>query len=316
LTVTARTCLTIGNFDGVHVGHAALVRRCRDLASTSGASVVVMSFDPHPASVLRPELSPARLTTFEQRERSLRRLGADRVVRLDPDSGILEMSPEQFVDRVVMPHRPIAAVEGRDFCFGRGRAGTTDTLSSLGASRGFTCDVVPPVVIDLDDQLLAPASSSLVRWLLSNGRVRDAARVLGRPYELEGVVARGDQRGRTIGYPTINLRVASMLPADGVYAGCAILADGTRHLAAINVGRRPTFAGIERRLEAHLVRADGTPVDSLPEYDWPVRVELHSWIRDDLKFESVPSLVAQLGRDVRSCLAAMRLSPHRPPENS
>ncbi len=287
------TAVSIGNFDGVHLGHAALIQRCRELVGPGGR-VHVLAFDPHPMTRLKPEAAPARLSTFERRAALLRGLGADEVVKLVPDETLLSKPPREFVGWLVERHGPAWVVEGDDFHFGKGRAGNNRVLRELGSEFGFGVDVVPPVEVALGDDLVVRASSSIVRWLVAHGRVSDAARVLGRPYEVEGVVVRGDQRGRTIGFPTANLRTEQLLPEDGVYAGTATLPDGSVVAAAVNVGHRPTFRGTERRLESHFL--DVAPA-GIAGYDWPVRIALHAWLRDDLRYDGVPALVEQIRRD-------------------
>lgn len=300
------TAITIGNFDGVHVGHAALVRRARACVGDSGR-VVALAFDPSPMTLLRPEATPGRLSNFAQRERWLKEAGADEVERLTPTRELLDLSAEAFVRAKVDRYEPAFIVEGPDFHFGKGRAGNVRTLAALGAGLGFRCEVVEPIEVSLDDHLITRASSTILRWLVSHGRVRDAARVLGRPYEIEGTVRQGDRRGRTIGVPTANIESDHLLPADGVYAAIATLADGREFGAAANVGSRPTFAGTSRRLEAHLLipHADSTgawsTISGLPEYGWPIRLELISWVREDLRFEGVGPLVEQMARDIGVC---------------
>lgn len=308
------TALTIGNFDGVHIGHVALVRRARELVGASGR-VVALAFDPHPASRLKPGSEPERLSSFEQREVWLRAAGADSVERLEPTPALLGLSPEAFVRAKVEKYAPSWFVEGADFHFGKGRAGNVRTLAELGPHFGFACEVVAPVEAALTDCLLIRASSTLVRWLLSQGRVRDAAIVLGRPYELAGTVVQGDRRGREIGVPTANLATDQMLPADGVYAGVGVLPDGREVPAAVNVGSRPTFNGHSRRLEAYLLIEGGwrgacgggpwAPIPGLPEYGWPLRVRMQSWIREDLRFEGVKPLCDQMARDIERCRQAV-----------
>jgi riboflavin kinase/FMN adenylyltransferase len=296
--------VTIGNFDGVHAGHAALLARARQ-AAPPGTPVVVLAFDPHPATVLRPEAAPPRLTTFAQRTELLRRAGADAVIRLEPTPSLLSTEPDEFVRRLVAEHAPAAIVEGPDFRFGRGRRGGLDLLRSMGAAMGFAVEVVEPVVAVLSDHTEVVASSSIVRWLVANGRVTDAARVLGRPYSIVGRVVRGDRAGRTLGYPTANVRTECLPPADGVYAGRARLADGREFTAAISVGVKPQFDGRARLIEAHLLlpgrpgtnRADWAPLPGLPEYGWPVEVEFTTWLRDQARFATIDELVAQIGRD-------------------
>ncbi|MBT8484052.1 MAG: bifunctional riboflavin kinase/FMN adenylyltransferase [Phycisphaerales bacterium] len=293
-----QTALTIGNFDGVHRGHAALLSAARDAVGDEGR-VVVLCFDPHPLTVLRPEAVPPRLTHFADRVRLLGEAGADTVVRVPPTPERLRQTPEAFVDEIVVEHRPVAIVEGRDFRFGRDRAGSIETLESLGGRHGFETIALDAVEVALDDQHVVPASSTITRWLLARGRVRDAANVLGRDYELTGTVVSGDRRGRTIGFPTANLEVGEqLLPGDGIYAGFATRGDRTWP-AAVSVGTKPTYGTHPRVCEAHLVGYDG-PVD---DYGWTIRVRLSVWLRGQIRYDDTDTLVAQLHRDVAATTA-------------
>ncbi|MBL8963961.1 MAG: bifunctional riboflavin kinase/FMN adenylyltransferase [Phycisphaeraceae bacterium] len=294
------TAVTIGNFDGVHLGHASLVRACREHAGSSGR-VVALAFDPHPFSTLAPGKCPPRLTSFDERADRLRSLGVDQVIQLHPTPELLGLNPQEFIDRVVMPLRPTALVEGDDFHFGRARSGNTRVLAELGLSRGFGVMVCPAVEVGLDGQWLVRASSTVARWLISHGRVADAARVLGRPFSVRGQVTRGDQRGRSIGYRTANISTDQVLPADGVYAG-RLDHDGRSYPAAISVGTRPTFNGATSRVEAHAMNPDGTPATLPDAYDWLAVVTFDRWVRDDLRFDGVESLRGQIDRDARRCL--------------
>jgi riboflavin kinase/FMN adenylyltransferase len=293
---TTPTAITIGNFDGVHRGHVALVQRCRARAAALGPAVrtLALCFDPHPATILAPAAAPSRLTSFEERSRLLLAAGADEVVRLTPARELLALSPQDFVAWLIKTHSPVVVVEGEDFHFGKGRAGTIDTLRDLGCAHGFEVDVVGPVEVVLTDHLIARASSTLARWLLTNGRVRDAGIVLGRPFALEGTVTKGDQRGRTIGFPTANLATDCLPPADGVYACLATLPNGSTCPAAVNIGERPTFAGTERRIEVHLLAPTPPALDS---YGWTLRIEFIAWLRDQIRFASIDDLKGQLARD-------------------
>lgn len=300
------TAVTIGNFDGVHLGHAALVRRARkwvDHAVTKAggnatARVVVLCFDPHPLATLRPGNEPARLTSFAQRQEWLREIGADEVERLEPSREFLSQSPEQFIDWLVTCYRPAVIVEGPDFRFGKGRAGSVDILREFGDTRGFETVVVTSADAVLSDQSVVRASSSIVRWLLRRGRVRDAALVLGRPFELRGRVHQGDQRGRSIGVPTANLDHGELLlPADGIYSGKGTAPDGNWYAAAISVGTKPTFGEHPTLCEAHLIGYDG----SFDQYGWTMRLEFHDWLRDQLTFRNENELISQLHRDIRNC---------------
>lgn len=304
--------LTIGNFDGVHRGHAALIRRALALCADPSARVIALTFDPHPFTRIRPEAAPPRLTTFQTRARLLKRLGATDVVRLAPTDELINLSPAEFIDRLVREYSPVAFVEGPDFHFGKGRAGNNSVLADLGRSRGFTVDVVPAVEVTLDDHTIVTSSSTMTRWLISRGRVRDASLLLDRPYELEGTVNQGDRRGRTIGFPTANIATDLLLPADGVYSAHAVLPDARQFPAAINIGTRPTFSGVERRVEAHLLNAprEGDSIAGLPEYGWPITLRFNAYLRDQVRFDSIDRLRAQLARD---CRRAAETPPHQAP---
>ncbi|MBK7405936.1 MAG: bifunctional riboflavin kinase/FMN adenylyltransferase [Phycisphaerales bacterium] len=295
------TVVTVGNFDGVHAGHAAIVRRARALAAPNGGSVVVLAFDPHPLSRLAPERAPQPLTTFPERAELLRQAGADIVERLEPTEALLRLSPEAFVEWVVERHNPGVWIEGQDFRFGHGRAGSVETLQQLGGPLGFTVELAPTVSVALSDHTVVPASSSLTRWMLSHGRARDAWSMLGRPYRLGGQVVRGDRRGRTLGFPTANFESPTILPADGVYAAVATLPGGARHPAALSVGSKPQFGGLTRTAEAFILDAPTDPgtahLPGLTEYGWQLALDVVGWIRDQMRFDSIERLVAQMERD-------------------
>ncbi len=307
-----RVALTIGNFDAVHVGHQTILARAREIVGRSGRVVAVV-FSPHPMVHLDPQRAPIEIEPIAVRTRRLKDAGADEVVVLDPTPELLSMSPSAFVDMMIDQHRPTVMVEGADFCFGARRAGDVVVLRELCAIQGVDVEVIEPVVTSLVDQSEVVASSTMVRWLLGHGRVRDAAFVLGRMHELAGTVVRGDQLGRTIGFPTANLETDSMLPGDGVYAGVAVLPDGQEYIAAVNVGSRPTVQGLGRRAEAYVLNVDGsvwTPRAGFAEYGWECRVRLVAWIRDEMKFGSIEMLREQLGRDVqRICPIVQRILP-------
>jgi len=295
----AATVLSIGTFDGVHRGHRALVQRARDRAGSAGR-VVVLSFDPHPLVALRPEHAPARLTTFQQRSEYLRHAGADDVACLEPTHDLLGRQPRQFIEDLVAQYQPTALVEGPDFRFGKARAGDVQTLGQLGTELGFETEVVPPVTCVLSDQTVTRASSSMMRWLLRHGRVRDVAAVCDRPFELFATVVKGDQRGRELNMPTANLKPDAdvLLPADGIYAGVAARPDGLEYPAAISIGTKPTVC------EAHLIGYDG-PLD---DYGWAIRLRFTDWLRDQVRYDTVDQLVDQLQRDCAATVSIAQTS--------
>lgn len=295
-----QTAITVGSFDGVHLGHAALLEAARSAVGSraDGGRVTALAFFPHPMTTLRPEHAPPRLTNWEQRRELLLGAGADDAQRLAPTPEVLSLEPREFVERVVAEHSPTVWVEGPDFRFGKARRGDVDTLQKLGREFGFQGIVVPEREVILNDLTMAPASSSFVRWLLSRGRLADARCVLGRPYEVRGVVEQGDQRGREIGFATANIAVESMPPADGVYAGLATLPDGAVWPAAISVGSKPTFGDRPRAVEAHLIGWDGALGGAAAGYGWRIALTFISWLREQVRYDDLPSLIAQIERDV------------------
>ncbi len=308
------TCaVTIGAFDGVHLGHAALVARARSLAGDAGR-VVALPFEPHPRAVLPGATAPEPLTDLRTRIELLRAAGADVVEPLAPTPALLALPPAEFVAWLAERHAPGVNVEGSDFRFGRRRAGDVDALAQHAAALGIGVEIVDDVEVPLSDQSLVRVSSSMVRWLLARGRVDDAHRLLGRPYTIHGTVVRGDRRGREIGVPTANVDATTMLPADGVYAGRAHLPDGRRLPAAVHVGPRATFDAIERTLEVHVVDWAGPLAEGGAEYGWPIAVEMHDWLRGQARFASVAALCEQMARDIaraRACTEEIEDTPDR-----
>ncbi|VAX42683.1 FMN adenylyltransferase / Riboflavin kinase, partial [hydrothermal vent metagenome] len=272
--------ITVGNFDGVHIGHAALIARARELAHTLNApgGVVVLAFNPHPRSVLHPGQAPASLMSFARRAELLCRVGAGAVHPLDPTDQLLALSPADFIEWVNERYNPIAFVEGPDFHFGCNREGSMETLRALGRERGFAVEAVPVLATALSDHTIVTASSTITRWLIEHGRVRDAWNVLGRPHRLAGTVVRGERRGRDLGFPTANLDTPDLLPVDGVYATLAHTPDGRRYTAALSVGTKPQFhhqpGPHARTAEAFLLDAPTEPgkanLPGLPEYGWDI----------------------------------------------
>lgn len=299
---TGPTVASIGVYDGVHVGHQTVLKALTDEASARGLRSAVVTFDRHPALVLRPENAPQLLTTLEQKLELLEAVGIDvaYVVHFDIDKSRTE--PAEFARRVfVEALQTQYVVVGEDFHFGRDRAGNVDVLGRIGAQHGF--EVVGLDLVKLDPDAPEPVSSTAIRRALAGGDVAHAADMLGRPYEVRGVVVQGDRRGRSIGFPTANLPVSKQMawPSDGVYAGWYVRPDGARHMAAINIGRRPTFYEHAQQslLEAHLLDFDGDL------YGQTARVQFIDFLRSEQRFDGIDALVDQLKRDVERASEAL-----------
>jgi len=286
----------LGNFDGVHRGHRAVIAAARARAG-SGGTVVAVTFDPHPIAVLRPGHEPALLTGFPRRSELLLEAGADEVVVLPFTTEFAAQPPAAFARLLREQVGADVVVVGANFRFGKGAAGNAEILAALGEDLGFEVDVV-----DLTGQEAGvPWSSSHARACIAEGDMRGAADVLGRPHRLDGVVRRGDARGRELGYPTANVEVDPRIavPPDGVYAGY-LTAGGSRYPAAISVGTNPQFDGRERRVEAYAIGRD-----DLSLYDAPASVEFIAWLRGQEVFESVAALVSQMAQDVAAAERAL-----------
>ncbi len=283
------TVVAIGNFDGVHLGHRELLAAARALRP--GAPLVAVTFWPHPMVVLRPNAAPELLCDLPERIDLLRHAGADEVRVVEFSRRIADWTPQEFVEHVLAPLHPATVVVGENFRFGRGALGTVDTLRELGAG---TFEVAAlPLLSDI-----SALSSSRVRRSLYEGDVEAAARVLGRPFRYTGIVVMGDQRGRTLGYPTANLTVpmGHACPADGVYAGwltCLEKVDAEPMAAAISVGTNPTFDGVERRVETYVL--DRTDLEL---YGCRIGVDFIARLRGQVKFDSLDDLIVQMDADV------------------
>ncbi|MDQ6687595.1 MAG: bifunctional riboflavin kinase/FAD synthetase [Actinomycetota bacterium] len=288
--------VVIGNFDGVHLGHLQVLDRARAIADTESARLVVVTFDPHPMAVLRPEHAPRALTNIDQRSRLLHEAGADDVLVLPFSREIASWSPEEFIERVLVETlHSRAVVVGANFRFGAKAAGDVATLTSAGERHGFR---VEGVALEGGPQVW---SSTYVRTCLSEGDVEGAAQALGRPYAVTGVVVRGERRGHQLGFPTANVPPGGVAtPADGVYAGWLRRLDdadapATESMpAALSVGTNPTFAGErDRRVEAYVL--DRTDLEL---YDVLVEISFVHRIRQMSRFDSVDELVAAMKDDV------------------
>jgi riboflavin kinase/FMN adenylyltransferase len=297
----AECAATIGAYDGVHLGHQYVIRQVRELADRLGVASAVVTFDRHPATVVRPASAPKLLTDLDQKLELLAATGIDYCLVIRFDQTRSEESAEDFVTTVLAGQlHARAVVVGRDFHFGHGRRGDVALLTRMGAELGFEVLGVDLVAGASDGG--PPVSSTRIRQLLASGQVEAAARMLGRDHEVRGVVTRGDGRGRELGFPTANVAVPRhiCLPADGIYAGWYRASDA-RHPAAVSLGRRPTFYDHSdlSLLEAYLLDFDGDL------YDQPAAVCFHTRVRDELRFDSVEALVAQMERDVAATRSAL-----------
>jgi riboflavin kinase / FMN adenylyltransferase len=296
---TGGAVVTIGAYDGVHLGHQAVLRLVRELADARGLEAALVTFDRHPAEVVRPESAPRLLTTLEQRLELLEATGTlDLCWVLTFDETRSKESAEDFVREVLVDGTGARlVVVGADFHFGHRRGGNVPLLERMGAELGFEVLGLGLVAID-GDTTGTPYSSTRIRELLAKGDVAEAARLLGRPHEVRGVVEHGDRRGGPhLEVPTANLSVPERicLPADSVYAGTFLAEDDVERPAAISVGTRPTFyEGGDVLLEAHVLDFDGDL------YDQPAKVRFREWIRGQERFESTDALIDQMDADVEA----------------
>lgn len=300
-----RSVITIGAYDGVHRGHQAVISEVKQLAIEHRCRSVVVTFDRHPASIVRPESAPKLLTDLDQKLELLAATGVDATVLVRFDEQQSFESATDFVERVLVQCLATrTVVVGADFHFGRQRSGNVALLRELGAVNDF--DVFPRELVARSDGVDEPISSTAIRRALAGGQVELASEMLGHPFEVRGSVVQGDQRGRQIGFPTANVEVSNQIcvPADGVYAGFYERPDGSSHPCAINLGRRPTFYehADHSLLEAHLL--DFT--DDL--YGESARVRFTHFLRSERKFDGIDALVIQLKQDIehtRASIAAL-----------
>lgn len=282
--------VTLGAFDGVHRGHQALIARATAAAGAQHLPSIAYTFDPHPAKVLAPKFAPRTLSSLEERVRLLRRYGIDRVLVEPFDAAFASVTADDWVARYLVDRlRPVRVVVGFNFSYGKARGGTPEHLTSCGARFGFEVEVVDPVVIEG-----MVVSSTRVRELLLEGNVEGAALLLGRPFAITGNVVTGDQRGRTIGFPTANVEPDhELLPEHGVYASRVDIGDAVVD-AVTNVGKRPTFAGKHVTVETYLLDWQGDL------YGKHLRVELIARLREERRFDGIDALKTQLGKDVEN----------------
>jgi riboflavin kinase/FMN adenylyltransferase len=291
------TAVTIGAYDGVHLGHRAVIGEVRRRADARGLATAVVTFDRHPASVVRPESAPRLLTDLDQKLELLAATDVDYCLVITFDENRSREPADEFVREVLagcLAARVV--VVGEDFHFGHRRSGNVELLRTMGGELGFEVEGLDLVGTDgrpADDA--GRVSSTRIRHALAAGDLAEANVLLGRPYEVRGVVARGDKRGRELGFPTANVSVPGdiLLPADGIYAGWFERADGSVHPTAISLGRRPTFYAEAHAslLEAHLLDFEGGL------YDEHVKVRFVAWLRGEVRFDSVDELIAQIAAD-------------------
>jgi riboflavin kinase/FMN adenylyltransferase len=280
--------VALGNFDGFHLGHQAVVARAVARAFHERRPVIVATFDPHPVRHFKPDVPPFRLSTLDQRERLFAHAGADAMLVFEFDSSLAAMDAEQFVAKVLAQRIGAAGIiTGDDFTFGKGRTGDVALLKRVGQAHGLAAEAVSQVLVDG-----TRASSGRVRDALIAGDAATATRMLSRPYAIEGVVQPGDRRGRELGYPTANLTLGDyQRPRYGIYAVRVTLDDGTEHPGVASLGVRPTFEPPTELLEAHLFDA------SHDLYGRKIEVALHAFLRDEARFDSLEALIVQMRDD-------------------
>jgi riboflavin kinase/FMN adenylyltransferase len=280
--------VALGNFDGFHFGHQAVVGRAIQRGFHERRPVIVATFDPHPVRFFKPDVPPFRLTTLDQRERLFAHAGADAMLVFEFNEALRSTSAEDFVTELL--GREIGAagvVTGDDFTFGKMRGGNVELLRTVGAEHGIVAEAVPPV--SLGDTRI---SSGRIREALEAGDTATATRLMSRDFAIEGVVQAGDRRGRELGYPTANMALGDyQRPRYGIYAVRVTLEDGTEHPGVASLGVRPTFEPPQELLEAHLLDFDGDL------YGRTIEVALHAFIRDEKKFDDIDALVAHMKDD-------------------
>ena len=312
--VKAGCILTIGNFDGVHVGHQEILRAARTLAGQRGVEMVVMTFEPHPVAILHPEKAPGVLTPLPLKLHLLKDFAGSYVIVLEDSRDLLRLSPEQFVDEFLMTAiRPAVIVEGDDFHFGAGRAGDVKTLARFGQEKGFEVTLVPPRQIELATGQTLRVSSTIIRYMLEGGHVAEAAAALSRPYRLIGPIVSGWGRGRKLGFPTLNMsKPDQIIPAEGVYAGFAETAATREELllehqhipAVFSIGQARTFGDQHPLLiEAHLLIGDVGDMTGR----W-LAMDFVQHLRSQHKFNTPKELVAQIAEDCRTARQVPRLT--------
>ena len=284
----AGSIVALGNFDGFHLGHQAVVGRAVQRAFHERRPAIVATFDPHPVSYFKPDAAPFRLTSLDQRERLFAHAGADAMLVFEFNEKLRETSAEEFVSWLLAGKIGAAGVvTGDDFSFGKGRSGNVETLKTLGGHSGIISETVAPVLVDGER-----VSSGRIREALVAGDIGHATHLLSRDFAIEGIVQRGDQRGRELGYHTANLTLGDyQRPKYGIYAVRVTLPDGTERPGVASLGIRPTFSPPQELLEAHLFDFEGDL------YGQTIEVALHAYIREEKKFDGMDALAAAMRED-------------------
>jgi riboflavin kinase / FMN adenylyltransferase len=298
--------VTIGNFDGVHRGHQQVLSQLIRTARMNRAKSVAVTFDPHPSQVHRPESAPELIMGLEDKLQALSELGLDAVLVMKYSLELASLTPEEFVGSVLVDSLHAShVVIGHDTRFGRGNSGDLNTMKQLGEQFGFEVLVISEFgsegfPLHDDGGTDRRCSSTWVREALNDGDVATAAAVLGRPHRMRGEVVHGAARGRALGFPTANLahEASGLIPADGIYAGWLVDQDGTRWPAAISVGSNPTFDGVSRQVEAHVIDRPEESVDDFDLYGQTVVVEFVARLRGMVAYRGPEALVEQMREDV------------------
>lgn len=281
--------VSVGKFDGVHLGHASILRRMKQLSTESGRASVAITFDYSPASILRPQNAPPSLCTFQRKADLMGDFQLDALALVHTDANLLELSAEEFFrDFLIKKMAVHTIIEGESFEFGRNRGGDVSVLRDLCEKNSVQCEILEPVI-----EQGKIVSSSRIRKLIETGKIEQANQLLTRPYRISGQVVPGRQRGRTLGYPTINLdHIPTLYPENGIYACIARLGDGEIYPASTCIGENVTFGEERRKVEAHLIGFSGDL------YQRTVHLEFHARLRDLEKFETRDALIEQIRRDV------------------
>lgn len=285
-----RITIALGTFDGIHIGHQKIISRAVDLAKEINGTSVVFTFSNHPLSVVAPERCPLQLVTQDDKAELIQKLGVDVLLTIPFTPKFLQYSATQFIDLALENLKPKHIVIGPNYFFGYKRSGTPELLQQAGVQHGFKVEIHP--IVYVDDIIV---SSTLIRQMIGTGHVNQAAHLLGRPVKVSGTVIHGAKRGRQMGYPTVNLEVADhlILPADGVYA-VSLTIENIHYNGIANIGNNPTFNGIERRLEVHILNFSGDL------YGQSITVCFLKHIRGQITFSSAEELKAQIYHDIKA----------------